>query len=534
MSNIKIGDWIKVPKGTLVTKGWSDRAKSSKEQIVQVTNITTREQDKWFWRYGSEEQRQKAQEISNKYPLTNTYGGPNAAEGDRQREAYRIEFQAFLALEFGSTDIQEVHWEGKKCCAIGDVEISSEAEATAAPAKPAKAPTLRQQMVKGSKWRVLKDFDIICSIDNPDFLKEVHRIRDEAEKLFPDPPPTYLGVARVVVVGGHRNDNWKKRREYGDAEVAKLTIPSRIPHTLAVFKADEVFEVTDKFTQYYSSRWDLRPPEGVAAMWVPIAIERNGETKKGLIPFGSLKGMIEPDSIPTVDIYVLRDNATGKFYGGETYLGNGPNGYQYATDYVSDFMKAKRFDNVGRAKTSILSMTGYYQDLPGSENVPEWVEYGRGGSKNDFKDTWELVKFDKLARREMEIIELQTWYKHAWELRALTVKYGSAVRALYKDLEKRKELDAYKGMVVFYKDDLDHAYYGDRTAFTDDDVEEINTALTQAGLMKGKFRKAKDFSTLAVSFSDASAAMLFKLSYNGSLRSQVINLVTMKEVVDAQ
>jgi len=179
-------------------------------------------------------------------------------------------------------------------------------------------------------------------------------------------------------------------------------------------------------------------------------------------------------------------------------------------------------------------MSGYYNNLPGAdEALPEWggfVTMGREDIAN-----FELVEFNKLDRQEVgSVADFQDWYNRSWELRELTVKYGSSVRTVYKALEKANLLDSQKGMIVFTVTDEDVldgvGYYGERTALTAEDTKEIDSVTSS--MAKGTFKKAIDHKSMAVSFANKGSAMMFKLSYSGKLKVTVLDLEEMQEVVD--
>lgn len=529
MSKFKAGDYVLIPKGTLIRKEssyYGEMTKSRDDQVLEVVEVFTLNShaDNWLV-FGTDDERKEFSELRSQ---SHGWGNkPEVIQAKIDLEALTTRIKARVPSQF------YLRLEGKKAVHESVATLSDKTKVVVKAAKP---PTLRQQMVKDSKWKVLKDIEIIGTITNPDYTAEVQRVKNESVTRYPYPAPitvTHHGHTYQQAAPDPERDNRSKFYEDG---IDKITVDHRIDKTQSRLFKDEVLTVTGKFSTYHKpgNDWSFKLPDGMAEMWVPVKLVRNGETKEGWVPFGALNGNVEAESIPTVDIYVIRDTSTGKFYSGTEYLsGMTSTGPRYVNAYVNEFMKAKQFDNVGRAKTSILSMTGYYEGLPGSENVPEWVEYGRGGKKEDFPSTWELVKFDKLGRKELDVIDLQSWFEKTWELRGLTMKFGSAVRGLYKDIETKGKLDAYKGMLVFYKKDHD-AWYGDKSAFSDTELAEIDAAVAHAGLKKGEFLKKKAFDTVAVSFANAGKAMMFKLSYNGTIPAEVINLETMKEEVAAK
>ncbi len=383
---------------------------------------------------------------------------------------------------------------------------------------------LRQQMVPGSRWKITQDVDIMYGAPNKAFLDAMNSFDNDKKRPVHNAPQ-----------GAYQA--WHKARE-AFRQNLKDTIGEYTPTLYVSLKAGTIIEVTGKFLTYFL-------PHGYSGeAYSNIApVLRDGiDTKPIGLEYSHIKDYIEADSIPTVDVWVLRYKPTGLYYKGPDYdAGNSrwydkdvPCGVE-SQEMVDTFMKGKKWDNLGRAKTSILTMTGYYDGLPGAdESLPEW---GGGGKTFDMSDDWELVKFDKLGRQEIgPVTDFQDWFKRSWELRELTVRFGSSVRTVYKALEKAKLLDSQKGMVVFTEtneDKLDDVgYHGDTTAINDGEKKLIEDAIASLGLKRGTFKKAVDYRSMAVSFANKNAALMFKLAYQGTLKVTVLDLETLKEAVD--
>ena len=371
----------------------------------------------------------------------------------------------------------------------------------------------RQQMVDKSRWKFTETRDIKGIIENPTYWPAIHQVNADPN----------FDRSGMDVRDQKAYDEWQARRE---AEIARLCPEGQyIEAVIYQAKAGEIIEVVGKFQKSWSGKnGDIF-----------VAKLENGSTTR--FPYKSVEAYLEPESIPTVKIWVLREKASGKFYHSSEYdrsTSISSSQEVYTPILVDNFMKAKHFDSLGRAKTQILMMTGYYNGLPGAdEALPEWA--GGGGFTLD--DNWELVEFDKLARAEVGIVpDFMEWYKRSWELRELTVRYGSSVRSCYKELEKANLLDQQKGMLVFTVTDENAlgnlGYYGDRSAVTEEDKAAVEAAIKAAGLKRGQFKKSQDAKSVAVSFPNKGAAMLFKLGYSGNLKTTVIDLEEMKEAVD--
>lgn len=524
---IKKGDWIKVPAGTKLEYAtpwpYGTPPVTKRDVVVQATAVT-RGQEQLL---SSLPEPLLSEYKDRQAAITNPYD-PKVGYDHAKHEVYMKAVHA-LDEEFTEKAIAAdplwnltVFWGSRndKHCAVRNVELAEAPEE-----KSKKAPKInkKQQMVKGSKWKLTEDTTLTMPIGNP-AVEAGMQAWDKA-----NPRPSSHGVS---------HNTWYQAR---DAERKRLedTLGKHVDHVVHDGKAGGVFTVTDKFTTY--NPYDILADCGAIAF-----ITFDGGTQIAA-RYKQLEPVIEAESIPTVDVYVLRNKTTGEYF--KTTEWNEEKTKQaqkergtskfavwhehavYDPIFVSEFMKAKHYDGIARAKSSILELTGYYHGLPGAENLPEWM----GGTASfDFTEDYELVKFDKLARKEVETIDLWDWYQNAWRLRELTVKFGSSVRGCYKELEKKDLLDEQSGMLVFTagQDAQDHAYrYGDRSALTAEDKEEVNSAIASA-LKKGKYKRGEDSKSIAVSFPDKGTAMMFKLSYNGNLKVTVIDLADMREVVE--
>lgn len=537
---IKAGDWIKVPKGTHLIKDYTKgnygegKAPTTREVTVQVSAVTDID-DYYFRSLLSLEDFSVYQAELRKFPNPNTYGGQPGQYTDETRARDCAGREAALAvarskIPGGATKL--VHWSNDRKAALDTaVEL---VEAPAPRKKPEVKINKRQQMVNKSRWKFTETRDILGIVESPNYWPTIHAVNADPNFERPDWDHQNQKASQAAMV------EWQSRRE---AEIARLCPEGQyIEAVIYRAKAGEIIEVEGKFQKSWSGKnGDIF-----------VAKLEGGSTTR--FPYKSVEPYIEAESIPTVDIYVLRNKASGEFYKsseyneeatkvaqeaakarGEKLYGIWHEHAVYDPVTVESFMKAKHFDNLGRAKTQILMMTGYYDGLPGAdESLPEWA--GGSGFKMN-TDEWELVQFDKLARKEVGVVQdFAEWYKRSWELRELTVRYGSSVRTAYKALEKANLLDSQKGMVVFTETDeekLDNAgYHGDKTAISDEEKALIDAAIASTQMKKGTFKKAVDLKSIAVTFPNKGAAMMFKLAYNGKLKTTILDLETLTEAVD--
>jgi hypothetical protein len=555
------GLYMKVPKGTELIRRWNSKDdKTGKEVVVEISSTALPNADDKLTQAEKDERERRLNDLRSQfeaidqsfrhkvhYPARTV---PNGRGGSYTYEAYdRMELipereadweKAWKADSVAHEQVRQEYTKlGESRYTPDDVIVfwSKNDKATFAknvqlvekPEARKKQPkvNIRQQMVTGSRWKVTQDLDIMYGAANPAY----HAAINAYDKANPHP-----GHGANVPQGAH--SEWYKAREAFRAQTNK-DLGEYIPKLYVNLPAGTILEVTGKFLSYFQPNgWQGERYGNVA----PV-LREGIDTRPIGLEYSMIKDFIEAESIPTVDVWVLRHKPTGKYYVGPNYdegnyrfSSNSDRDFSVdAQDMADTFMKGKKWDNLGKAKTSVLMITGYYENLPGAdESLPEW---GGGGKTFEVTDDWEMVKFDKLGRKEIGPVEdFQEWFKRSWELRELTVQFGSSVRTVYKALEKAKLLDSQKGMVVFTEtneDKLDDVgYHGDTTAINDGEKKLIEDAIASLGLKRGTFKKAVDYRSMAVSFANKNAALMFKLAYQGTLKVTVLDLETLKEAVD--
>ena len=170
--------------------------------------------------------------------------------------------------------------------------------------------------------------------------------------------------------------------------------------------------------------------------------------------------------------------------------------------------------------------------------MPDWT----GGRKDfDLPKSWEAVKFNKITKAEVEVIDIQEWFKRVWKLRAITIEYGGAVRKVFSEIEKKGKIDEYKGLLVFRTPvkTITHTYQsGNSYSYTEQDeiseerVADIDAAIAHASLKKGDYIRAKNNTSVAIAFANPTCATLAKLGYAGDLRATAVSLTTMQEIIE--
>lgn len=568
------GLYMKVPKGTPLISRWGHDKEvelTKRDVVVEISDTALPSADKMLT---IEEMRQRDQRfrdldaqhakdrdalcVTVHYPArtvpngrggqTYTYEAYDRREIDPEKEAewtacwkanrkaHDAIVQEYVALgesRFSQDEVMVGWATNNKWAAAKHLEIAEKPEAR----KKEPKVNLRQQMVPKSRWKFTQDVTITYGAPNPAY----HKIVDAWDKANPRPDHRHTNDPVKEKANNASYQQWHVDRE-AMRQAAQANPGEYVQMPYRVIKAGDIMTVVGKFNSYWN-------PYGWSGQRYTNSAEVvfDGEKDVQFLEYSMIKDFIEAESIPTVDVWVLRHKPTGKYYLGPDYSKGNYRWKSYydednnlddgveAQEMVETFMKGKKWDNLGRAKTSILTITGYYKDLPGAdESLPEW---GGGGKTFNMTSDWELVKFDKLGRKEIgPVADFHEWFATSWRLRALTVQFGSSVRTAYKALEKANLLDSQKGMIVFTEtneDKLDNAgIYGDKSAISKEEQELINQAIESTKMKKGTYKKATDIKSVAVSFPTKGAAMMFKLAYNGKLKSHVLDLETLTEAVD--
>ena len=100
-----------------------------------------------------------------------------------------------------------------------------------------------------------------------------------------------------------------------------------------------------------------------------------------------------------VPVYVFRDTATGKWYSGNTTTWGDGSGYVSTPDFEDKLTKARKFKRLADVRAHMLIVNGYYEDLPDTGSLPEWM---RWDGKMDWPATMEIVEVDKVTKNEMQ------------------------------------------------------------------------------------------------------------------------------------
>lgn len=225
--------------------------------------------------------------------------------------------------------------------------------------------------------------------------------------------------------------------------------------------------------------------------------------------------------VVTNPVFVYYDTATKEFYRDyvNTTERDADNNWIFKAVFTTAFTQAKKMKTMGTAKTGLLGMAGYFEDIPDSSDV-DW-SHSASRKLFDIPSTWVLREYDKISKALIAEHDLQTYLKQAWKLRDLTVNYGSAVRNFYKSLEKSGKLDAYQAVLIFKKPDK---YDWKITDVDLESIKEHQTSFTE------KTKLIAGNRTIALAVQDVNQALLIKLSED-RFNCTIVDLKTLDEVV---
>jgi hypothetical protein len=217
MSEIQVGGYIRVPKGTTVyPTGDGVQFLSTREQVVKVKRIFDVDiKSESFYLLLPDDMRLRYFEASSP---------------DRTVDADIFEFTDRMT----KGDYRAVEWSGKWAL-IADVQYA-EPPASARKGKvTAKEPlTKLQQMVRGSVWRFTQDAELRYKVRNPAYAN----VRDDIQNSLRQLP----SHARTLAV---------------EAKLNELGIVDYIDEPWGAVKAGETFTVIGKLTSGYAGGQDV-------------------------------------------------------------------------------------------------------------------------------------------------------------------------------------------------------------------------------------------------------------------------------------
>jgi hypothetical protein len=406
--------------------------------------------------------------------------------------------------------------------AVEEVVEIGDTDSILAPAPTVKAE--RNTMVPGSRWVFHRTVDIKLWMPKAPGSRS-HHAKDYHQVVV----QTLLAGTKFTVldkfgtsysVADDLSDGLVARVKFDDESTIKSTVPFQRYDRCAV-----------GLTEHRS---------GADFSGSQLVYKVNGHE----LPFKQIADAITAEAIPETLVYVLRDTATGEYFGGWKMLPHrdprwANNGELYTSDVpkmVTKFSSAKKYKNASAVKASIRDFTGYNSGINDEGEEINYI-FADGKKKMDLPATWEMVVVDKVTGIEKEILDVQNWYRDLLRLRTLTQGCGPAVRAAYKKGEGK----GHGAIVLFQNRDRGLDYrgkpYEEAETFEDspDGGKAALAAIKEAtDAMGSKFDRVKLQSSVAVacSMADAMAAKM-TVDYH-SLDITLYDFNTLEKIVESQ
>lgn len=379
----------------------------------------------------------------------------------------------------------------------------------------------QMQMIPKSSWKVTQDHTFQLQYYNPEFVPAMYHAEDE---LYAD--------EKGLEWHDPKRTNQEVRNKACEKHVIKNGIAKILTGRSIELKAGEIIEITGKSTNSLSGHIN-KDYIKFAGIFFPVEItETNGKKRQEWLPYAAMEPVVELLNETIISVFALRDTKTNKLFKEIEYE---TGWYVKGISWVEKYTQSKRWSDLNKLRLWIMGKTGYYVGMAGADSQPDWM----GSSKEiDIENSWEIVEYNKLTKEEIKVVDLQTWYKRLWQLRDLTIKFGSPVRNLYNEIDKKGELDNFKGMLVLRTpvETIDNGRYGQYQSYSEyeldpNDVALIDDAIKTNGLKRTEIKRKKDKNCIAIAFKTLDQAVMLKLTYTGQLRLDCIDLETLKETV---
>lgn len=501
MGEIKPGDYIAFPKGTPIYWNGSGRYESVRRQTKCVREVVTERREVLICLLTDEERMRM-----ERY-----------ASGPRREGSYREARESFL--DSIADEVLARHAGKTPCLLMWSDEgvLLDDAAKVDMPVPKAKPPTKMQQMVEKSVWRVTKTIDIHIPITNPAHTAEFTRLS---------------GVMRASGLP------WQEQQAQHTEAMRKAGLPELIEIPYLRLEEGTEIVVAGKRTQfiYFGDGYDYRYAGN--SFLYPFKVPASGATwigdvrhKSMMIPYDRIGEHIEAVHVPLTRAWVLRDRETGNFFKEADSRWRG-DALDNRIVMVPTYKEARKFKDLGLLKTSIMDWTGYHAGMP--ENVndrrPDWMQYGSTDKIADLPPTFEAVCYDKYTKELLpDTTDIQEWNRRLWKLRDLTINYGSIVRKLYNDIDKKGEVEQFS-YILALRTPIDEKFAYIRE-FEPEEIAAFEEIIERSELTRKDMRRGRNDHSIAVAVRDPDIAFQMKMFYGGPLRMSVLNMRTLEEEV---
>lgn len=168
---------------------------------------------------------------------------------------------------------------------------------------------------------------------------------------------------------------------------------------------------------------------------------------------------------------------------------------------------------------------------PGYRNIPDYM-YNRY-PLDEIPTTLEIVEIKDKATKDMVVLDfdLCKYTNESKRLRLLTDNHGSAVRDIYKKLEKTNKIKDFR-YVCAVRINLNSA---EKSSWHDYGLEvdshTIDEAITQMGLKRNEMIRSSKGTSVAIAFKDHETAVWFSLTYGGIDTVGLLDIEKLEEIV---
>lgn len=169
---------------------------------------------------------------------------------------------------------------------------------------------------------------------------------------------------------------------------------------------------------------------------------------------------------------------------------------------------------------------------PGYRSIPDWL-YNRSPLEK-IPDTLEIVNIKNKDTKDIEVIDFDpyAYTEESKRLRLLTDSHGSAVRDVYKKLEKTSKIKDFK-YVIAIRVNLDNHHDQSIWRYNElvVDTKKITETLEQMQLERNEMIRSSNGPSVAIAFKDQETAVWFSLSYNGNDTISLLDIEKLEEIV---
>lgn len=261
----------------------------------------------------------------------------------------------------------------------------------------------------------------------------------------------------------------------------------------------------------------------------------------------------------------IRDAETGMFY--ERYLFHGHWAKPPCSLSYADKGFGKSFKELGKVKIHLLYLIGnmdppkhiremteqtwglgredprrqqlqdeidaWHALHPGYNDVPEVMS--NTYPLDTIPSSWEVVEVTDKKKKEWTKVDLNpsAYVEEAQKLRRLTDTYGSAVRDIYKKIEKSKKQDEMPWVAAVM---LDPAVLIQNSSnwwdWASVDPTPVDEALKRMGTKRSNMVRSTKKESVAIAFRTQEEAFFFKMCYDGVDQVGILDMAHLAEVVD--